>query len=153
MGDNKVKVRIYGQEYTISGERDEQTITEIAAYVDDKMREIGRFFSSPVPGSLAALSAVNIADELFDAREEVKKLQAEKEQLEKDAENYIKLWEEAKMSFAQHKEDATKANMDMKSLEAKCRELEEKCIEFESAYFDVQMENIRLQDQIEKVKG
>ena len=153
MADNKVKVKIYGQEYTISGERDEETIIEIASYVDTKMREISRFFSSTVPGSLAALSAVNIADELFEAREEVKKLQAEKEQLEKDAENYIKLWEEAKMSFAQHKEDANKANQDMKSLETKCRELEEKCVEFESAYFDVQMENIRLRDQIEKMRG
>ena len=46
MADNKVKVRIYGQEYTISGERDEQTIIEIAEYVDTKMREISRFFSS-----------------------------------------------------------------------------------------------------------
>ena len=46
MEDNKVKVRIYGQEYTISGERDEETIIEIAGYVDNKMREISRFFSS-----------------------------------------------------------------------------------------------------------
>ena len=46
MADNKVKVKIYGQEYTISGERDEQTIIEIAEYVDTKMREISRFFSS-----------------------------------------------------------------------------------------------------------
>ncbi|MBR5230423.1 MAG: cell division protein ZapA [Firmicutes bacterium] len=153
MGDNKVKVRIFGQEYTISGERDEQTITEIAAYVDAKMREINRFFSSPVPGSLAALAAVNIADELFEAREEIKKLIAEKEQLEKDSANYIKLWEEAKLNFMQHKEDASRANQDIKSLENKCRQLEEKCVEFESAYFDVQMENIRLQDQIDKIGG
>lgn len=39
MEDRKVGVRIYGQDYTISGERDEQTIVEIAAYVDAKMRE------------------------------------------------------------------------------------------------------------------
>ena len=49
MEDNKVKVRIYGQEYTISGERDEETIIEIADYVDGKMREISRFFSSNIP--------------------------------------------------------------------------------------------------------
>ena len=34
MEDNKVTVRIYGQEYTISGERDPETIQEIAAYVE-----------------------------------------------------------------------------------------------------------------------
>lgn len=152
MADNKVKVRIYGQEYTISGERDEQTIIEIAEYVDTKMREISRFFSSPVPGSLAALSAVNIADELFEAREEVAKIKEEKAQLERDAENYMKMWDEAKKSFASYKEGASKASEDMKELEEKCRALEERCSEFESSYFDVQMENIRLKDQLEKIR-
>ena len=68
MEDNKVKVRIYGQEYTISGERDEETIIEIAGYVDNKMREISRFFSSSIPGSLAVLASINIADELFESK-------------------------------------------------------------------------------------
>ena len=152
MADNKVKVKIYGQEYTISGERDEQTINEIAEYVDTKMREISRFFSSTVPGSLAALSAVNIADELFEAREEVAKVKEEKAQLERDAENYMKMWDEAKKSFASYKEAASKASEDMKVLEEKCRALEERCSEFESSYFDVQMENIRLKDQLEKIR-
>ena len=69
--DNKVKVRIYGQDYTISGERDEKTIQEIAAYVDGKMREIGRYFASGAQGSLAVLAAVNVADEFFEQKEEV----------------------------------------------------------------------------------
>ena len=91
MEDNKVKVRIYGQEYTISGERDEETIIEIADYVDGKMREISRFFSSSIPGSLAVLASINIADELFSAREETARVKEEKAQLEKDAENYLKM--------------------------------------------------------------
>ena len=45
MEDNKVKVRIYGQEYTISGERDEETIAKHIIYVlenneDGMMQEI-----------------------------------------------------------------------------------------------------------------
>lgn len=153
MEDNKVKVRIYGQEYTISGERDEETIIEIADYVDDKMREISRFFSSNIPGSLAVLAAINIADELFEAREETEKVKEEKAQLEKDAENYLKMWDEAKKSFAQYKEGANRAGEEKKTLEEKCRQLEERCSEFESSYFDVQMENIRLKDQLDKLKG
>ena len=153
MEDNKVKVRIYGQEYTISGERDEETIIEIAAYVDNKMREISRFFSSSIPGSLAVLASINIADELFSAREETEKIKEEKAQLEREAENYLKMWDEAKKSFVQYKEGATKAGEDMKELEGRCRQLEERCSEFESSYFDVQMENIRLKDQLEKIKG
>ena len=153
MEDSKVKVRIYGQEYTISGERDEETIVEIADYVDGKMREISRFFSSNIPGSLAVLAAINIADELFEAREETEKVKEEKAQLEKDAENYLKMWDAAKKSFAQYKEGANRAGEEKKTLEEKCRQLEERCSEFESSYFDVQMENIRLKDQLDKLKG
>ena len=153
MEDSKVKVRIYGQEYTISGERDEETIVEIADYVDGKMREISRFFSSNIPGSLAVLAAINIADELFEAREETEKVKEEKAQLEKDAENYLKMWDEAKKSFAQYKEGTNRAGEEKKTLEEKCRQLEERCSEFESSYFDVQMENIRLKDQLDKLKG
>ena len=40
MEDNRVKVRIYGQDYIISGERDEETIREIAASVDSSIREV-----------------------------------------------------------------------------------------------------------------
>ena len=76
MEDRKVGVRIYGQDYTISGERDEQTIVEIAAYVDAKMREIGRFFAGGAQGSLAVLAAVNVADELFEAKEKIAALEA-----------------------------------------------------------------------------
>ena len=56
MEDNKVTVRIYGQEYTISGERDPETIQEIAAYVDEKMREISKFTASNKAGALATLA-------------------------------------------------------------------------------------------------
>ena len=121
-------------------------------YVDDKMRGISRFFSSNIPGSLAVLASINIADELFGAREETERLKEEKVRLEKEAENYLKMWDEAKKSFMQYKEGASKATEDMKELEEKCRQLEERCSEFESSYFDVQMENIRLKDQLEKLK-
>ena len=152
MEDNKVKVKIYGQEYTISGERDEQTITEIAAYVDTKMREISRFFSSTVPGSLAVLSAVNIADELFDAREEAAKIREEKAQLERDAENYMKMWDEAKKSFVQYKDNAAKVADEKQKSEEKYRDLEAKCSEFENMFFDLQMENLQLKNELEKYK-
>lgn len=60
MEDNRVKVRIYGQDYIISGERDEETIREIADYVDSSIREVSKYFSGNVQGSLAVLAAVNI---------------------------------------------------------------------------------------------
>ena len=50
MEDNRVKVRIYGQDYIISGERDEETIREIADYVDSSIREVSKYFSGNVQG-------------------------------------------------------------------------------------------------------
>lgn len=152
MEDNKVNVRIYGQEYTISGERDAEVIMEIAEYVDGKMREIGKFATGTTPGSLATLACVNVADELFSMREEVARHRAEKEQLEKDTQHYMKLWDEAKQNFIQYKEGASKADEDRKEIKEYCATLEAKVKEYESAYFDLQMENIQLKDKIEKLE-
>ena len=152
MADNRVKVRIYGQEYTITGERDEETIVSIADYVDRKIREVGQFFTSSQPGSLATLAAVNMADEVFALRDEAAALRAEKEQLEKDAEHYMEMWDDAKKSFVQYKEGANKANDDMNELKDKLTALEEKCADYESAYFDLQMENLQLKDRLDKLE-
>ena len=108
MENNKVKVRIYGQEYTIAGEKDEETIRKVAGHVNDKMRELGRGFSSNGQGTLAVLTAINIADEYFGAQEEIQRLEESKAQLEKDVEHYIKMWDEAKKSFVQYKDSAAK---------------------------------------------
>ena len=152
MEDNKVTVRIYGQEYTISGERDPETIQEIAAYVDEKMREISKFTASNKAGALATLACVHMADEVFSMREELDGLRQEKEQLENDAQHYMKLWDEAKQNFIQYKEGASKADENKKEIEEYAAKLEGKVKEFESAYFDLQMENIQLKDELSKLK-
>ena len=152
MEDRRACVRIYGQDYTISGERDEETIREIAAYVDEKMREISKYFTGGAPGSLAVLAAVNIADEYFDAKSEIAALEAKAHQTEKDSEHYMKMWDEAKKSFMQYKEEAAKSAEDRKQSDEKYRKLEEKCNEFENSYFDLQMENVQLKNELEKLQ-
>lgn len=150
--ESKVKVRIYGQDYTIAGDRDEDTIRQIAAYVDAKMKEIGRNFSQTAQGSLAVLAAVNVADELFSAKKQIEELNAAREQLEKEAQHYLKMWDEAKKSFTQYKESAAKNNEEKKEAEERFRQLQEKCSEFENSFFDLQMENIRLKSELDKYR-
>ena len=75
MENNKVNVRIYGQEYTIAGEKDEETIRKIASHVNDKMRQLGRGFSTGGQGTLAVLTAINITDEYFDAMAQMQVLE------------------------------------------------------------------------------
>lgn len=152
MENNKVKVRIYGQEYTIAGERDEETIRKVADYVNGKMRELGRGFSSNGQGTLAVLTAINISDEYFEAQEEIQRLEEAKVQLEKDVQHYIKMWDEAKKNFVQYKDNAAKAAEEKEKSEEKFKDLEAKCSEFENMFFDLQMENLQLINELEKYK-
>ena len=148
----RVKVRIYGQDYTIAGDRAEETIKAIAACVDEKMREVGRNYASNAQGSLAVLAAINMADELFSAREQIEELNAAKEQMEKDAQHYMNIWDEAKKRFLQYKESAARSSEEKKEAEERYRQLQEKCSEFENSFFDIQMENIRLKQELDKYR-
>ena len=107
MGEvNRVTVRIYGQEYTISGEMSREHIMRVADYVDSKMQEIAKMLPTATTVSLAVLSAVNAADDYFTLLEDTRGLQAHCAQLEKDTAHYVQLWDEAKKSYLQYKEDA-----------------------------------------------
>ncbi len=70
-----VHVEVHGQEYPIRSGLDPAYVAELAAYVDEKMRLASR--ETPVGDTLkiAVLAALNIADEYFRAREEVRRHQ------------------------------------------------------------------------------
>lgn len=152
MENNKVKVRIYGQEYTVAGEKDEEAIRQIAAHVNETMRQLGRSFSTNGQGTLAVLTAINIADEYFEAQKEIESLKDTKERLEKETEHYLKMWEEAKKSFIQYKENAARAAEEKLESEDKYKELQDRCKEFENSFFDLQMENLQLKSELDKYK-
>ena len=61
-------VSIFGREYKIKGQTDEEYIQEMASYVDGKMKELAANSSLPSHERLAVLAALNIADELFQER-------------------------------------------------------------------------------------
>ena len=63
-----VKVVIYDTEYPIKDVSDSKYVKEVAEYVDRKMKEIDRTMSVKVGVKIAVLAALNIADELFQAR-------------------------------------------------------------------------------------
>jgi cell division protein ZapA len=104
--ENRVNVKIYGHEYTISGERPRDEIMKIAYKVDETMNDISEALGGSSLSQIAVLSAVNIADELFTFKGEASEGEQEKDQLEKDIQHYMQLWEEAKKNFLQYKEDA-----------------------------------------------
>jgi cell division protein ZapA (FtsZ GTPase activity inhibitor) len=125
-GSNKVNVVIFRREYTVSGSKPRDHIVRVADYVDGVMTDIAEQAGGISPSTLAVLSAVNIADDLFAVRDEVAAKESEKEQLEKDIAHYIQLWEEAKRNFLQHKEDSQAFADRMAGIQEK---LNEKAIE------------------------
>ncbi|HXW04026.1 MAG TPA: cell division protein ZapA [Vicinamibacterales bacterium] len=70
-----VHVEIHGQRYSVRSSLDATYVTELAAFVDEKMRLAAR--ESPAGDTLktAVLAAINIADEYFRACDEVRERQ------------------------------------------------------------------------------
>ena len=67
--DNQIKITIFGQEYSVKAPADPTYKKKIAEYVDTKMREVQSGFSSTQSSNrIAILSAMNITDELFNAK-------------------------------------------------------------------------------------
>ena len=67
---NQVQISIFGQEYSVKAPADPEYIQKIAEYVDGKMREVQSGFTSTQSSTrIAILAAMNIADELFNARQ------------------------------------------------------------------------------------
>ena len=66
---NVISVEINGQRYPIRSSLDQEYVTRLAAYVDEKMRAAAD--STPTGDSLrlAVLAALNVADELFRCRD------------------------------------------------------------------------------------
>ncbi len=198
MEDSKVTVKIYGHEYTIAGGSSGEQVLSVSGYVDTMMTQLSKGMSSMPVSSLAVLTALNIANELFSAKEQISEMETEIISLKNDADHYIQLWEDAKASFKQYKEDAqnsieqlqelqrifnmknvelNKAKEALEDITARYEEtkvmLEEektnnrdsqqavmadadetlkKYKELENSFFDIQMENIQLKNELDNLK-
>jgi cell division protein ZapA len=65
-----VRIEVFGNEYNIRGQADPEYIARVAAYVDQKMREVNERLALPSISQVAILASLNIADELFRERDE-----------------------------------------------------------------------------------
>lgn len=67
-----VEVEIYGKKYKVKGDNEEGYIREVAAFVDKKMKEVGKKAKTTQIADLAVLTAVNITHEYLQSRKEYK---------------------------------------------------------------------------------
>ena len=90
---NQVQISIFGQEYSVKAPADPTYIKNIAEYVDTKMREVQSGFSSTQSSNrIAILSAMNITDELFNAK---KKGDSDNNEVEEKITSLIELIDES----------------------------------------------------------
>lgn len=161
MSINKAHVKINGQRYTISGDRDPAEIEKIAQYVDDKIKYIMMNSNQGSAFSTIILAAVNIADELFETTKLLKREQDNASRKDEEAAEFARQWEDAKRELAtyksQVKEERETADivredhlpedrLRIKALESALRDMEEKCV-------DLMMENTALQHEIDRIKA
>ena len=174
MGNNRVNVKIYGQEYIIAGDLPKEEIIQCASIVDAKMQEIAEAASSAgaTPQNVAILAAVNIVSESAKLSRELDELKSMN----------VQLWDESKKTYSEYKEetqaivlqkdnllnqlrekDAEILRLQQASEEAKnqiqsgmkdvINEVEGKCRELENSFFDLQMENLQLKKELERLKS
>lgn len=70
MSPRVVTVEIHGQRYAVRSDLDQAYITELATYVDQKMRLAADELSSADSLRIAVIAALNLADELYRSRED-----------------------------------------------------------------------------------
>ncbi len=63
-------VTIFGREYRIRSDEDEQTTRRVARFVDEKIQEVARRTQVHDPVGIAVLAALNIAGEHLPVRED-----------------------------------------------------------------------------------
>lgn len=70
MKDKLTQVKIFGTEYSLKGDEDREYMEELSNYVDKEMREVAERSALVSTAKVAVLTALRIADELYQLREE-----------------------------------------------------------------------------------
>lgn len=63
-----VSVQIAGQRYALRSDADDREVRRLAEFVDGKIKEVQKAARTPDTQSVAILAALQIAEELFEAR-------------------------------------------------------------------------------------
>jgi cell division protein ZapA len=61
--NDSTNVEIFGEIYSVRGEGDPNYLTELARFVDSRMRDVAAQVATVDPVKIAILAALNIADE------------------------------------------------------------------------------------------
>jgi cell division protein ZapA len=82
---NSIKVEIAGDTYLLKSDKSAEHVAAIARYVNDKIRTFMIKSAVKSPTKIAVLAALNIAEELFEIRDEYAEKVKELELIEKQS--------------------------------------------------------------------
>jgi len=150
MENNRVKVKIYGQEYVIAGEKSKEDIIKVAAHVDMKMQEVvdAAKAAGAIASNIATLAAINITSEYFQMQDEMEELKRMNMQLEKDAQHYVQLWDESKKNYLDYKEETQAIVLQKDEL---LGQLRQKDMEIQQLRTDAESARNQAQDNMQEV--
>ena len=133
-------------------DKSEERIKDIAKMVDEELRGVSKALNVNPNYKAAVLTALNIAEKLMDNTDMTLKLQTENYQLDNDVKHYIQLWEQSKKQVTDLK-DKMSSEFDRQTQNTEDqKKLQEKLVEMENAYFDLQMENVNLKNELKSIK-
>lgn len=90
--ERKVNVELMGRTYTIKGDADPEYMAQVAGYVNAKILEMKKLTANDQT-KLLLLTALNLADELFQARRGVQISPADAQQIERRTQALLKMLE------------------------------------------------------------
>lgn len=152
MSANKAEVTICGDNYVLSGDKSEEKIREIARVVDEELRHTCKMMNVNPCYRAAVLTAINFSEKLMDTTEMLLKVQTENHQLDNDVKHYIDMWEQGKKQITDLRgRMSTDINRESQNSD-ELRKMQAKMHEMENAYFDLQMENVNLKNEIKSIK-
>lgn len=143
---------ICGDNYVLAAEKSDDRIKEIARFVDEEMRHTSKMLKSYPNYKCAVLSSLNIAEKLMDGNDLLVQLQTEKLQCENQVDHYISKWEDAKLANIDLKEQLEQESIKQGKTDEVINKYKDKLAEMENAYFDLQMENVNLKNELKNIK-
>lgn len=90
--ERKVNVELMGKTFTIKGDADPEYMAQVASYVNAKILEMKKLTSGDQTKMLL-LTALNLADELFQARRGIQIAPADAEQIERRTQALLRMLE------------------------------------------------------------
>lgn len=90
--ERKVNVELMGRTFTIKGDADPEYMAQVAGYVNAKILEMKKLTANDQTKMLL-LTALNLADELFQARRGIQVSSADAQQIEKRTQALLKMLE------------------------------------------------------------